>query len=92
MCIEEMMNVKIEKSALYYKTTNKRLIVEITDNLRNEVVDMCAEMHNLMKNKITPKAEIEKNCKRCSLYDICVPRLTHHKKSVINYINRYLEE
>ena len=34
----------------------------------------------------TPKAEMKKNCSKCSLYEICMPRLTSKKSSVSHYM------
>lgn len=92
MCIEEMLNTKINKSSIYYKTSNKRFEIEITDKLRNDVIKACNDMHELFEKGITPKAEDNKNCTRCSMYEKCMPRITNRKRSVINYINKHLEE
>lgn len=87
MCIEEMASQRINESAIYYKSTNKRVIVDITDDRRDRVRSIVLEMHECIKNKQTPKAESCKKCQRCSLKELCVPRLTGRKKSVVNYLN-----
>lgn len=87
MCIEEMASQRINESAIYYKSTNKRVIVDITDDRRDRVRSIVLEMHECIKNKQTPKAEFCKKCQRCSLKELCVPRLTGRKKSVVNYLN-----
>lgn len=92
MCIEEMLNTKIDKSAIYYKTSNKRFEIEITDEWRNDVKQACENMHELFEKGITPKAENKKNCTLCSMYEKCMPRLTNRKKSVVNYITQHYEE
>lgn len=92
MAVEEMFHTTIEKSALYYKTTNKRLVVEINDELRKRAKECVIKMHEMILSQITPPAKIGKNCNRCSLKERCMPRLTHHKRSVVNYLNcRYFE-
>lgn len=92
ICLEEKNVVKIDESAIYYKTVNKREVVYITDELREKVISMSKEMHYYFNTKTTPKAERGNKCKPCSLREICFPRLTTHKKSVINYINLHLQE
>lgn len=92
MCLEEMYDIVIKKSSLYYKQTNKRLNIEITDDLKNLVRQFCTEMHTLYEQGKTPKATNGKNCQRCSLKEQCQPRLTHHKRSVSNYIAKQWDD
>lgn len=86
MCLEEMYNISINEGCLYYFTTNKRISVEITNQMKEKVISISQEMHTLYKNSITPSAEFFKNCQQCSLYDICMPRISKRKKSVVNYL------
>lgn len=86
ICLEEMLNLKIYSSELYYHENNRRVEVEITEDLREETIGMATEMHRLYFEKITPKAESYKNCTKCSLYNLCMPRLTKRKPSVKNYM------
>ncbi len=92
VCIEEMHNTKIYESAIYYKKTNKRFVVEITDELRTELKNIIDEMKQIFESTETPKAERKSKCNKCSLFEACWPRLTTHKKSVINYIKKYIED
>lgn len=92
MAVEEMFQTRIEKSALYYKTTNKRVVVEIDEELREKAKECVRKMHEMIGEKKTPPAKIGKNCNRCSLKEKCMPRLTHHKKSVTHYLQRHYDE
>ena len=86
MCLEEKFNIYIESADLFYFSTKKRETIFITDKLKDEVRTMANEMHTMYENRLTPDAEYFKNCTMCSLYDICMPRLTKKKKSVENYL------
>lgn len=86
MCLEESLNTKIMTSDLYYFSTKSRETVEITQELRGEVIRLSKEMHEMYKLKFTPKAEFYKNCTLCSLYDLCMPRITKRRKSINNYL------
>ena len=44
-------------------------------------------MHEYYKLKKSANAENYKNCTKCSLYDICIPKITKKKKNVLNYMN-----
>lgn len=86
ICLEEYLSCRIEKSYLYYFKTNKRLEVDVDEDKRQFVYETVREMHEMFDKRITPDAEYFKNCKLCSLYDLCMPRITKKKKSVENYI------
>lgn len=86
MCLEEKYNIKIESADLFYFSTKKRDTIDITDKLKDEVRLIAAQMHTMYENRLTPDAEYFKNCTMCSLYDLCMPRLTKKKKSVQNYL------
>ena len=86
ICIEENFNIKLDYGYLYYNETDTREKVEFTDELRELTTKATQEMHYYYKNKIIPKAENYKNCRMCSLYEECKPRLTKKIKNVGNYI------
>lgn len=92
MSLEEMFNTHIEKAYIYYKGTNCRVEVEISDELRRKVLDIADDMREMYLQKTTPKSEYSKKCTRCSLKEKCMPRLTGRKKSVLSYINKHMEE
>ncbi|WP_394018635.1 CRISPR-associated protein Cas4 [Anaerococcus cruorum] len=79
MCLEEKYNIQIESADLFYFSTKKRETIAITDQLKDEVRAIAAQMHIMYENKLTPDAEYFKNCTMCSLYDLCMPRLTKRK-------------
>lgn len=86
MCLEEKWKISISKSYLYYFQTNKRVEIDITEELRKKVIDVSKDMHLMYHQKYTPPAELFRNCTLCSLYDICMPRITKRKPSVKNYL------
>lgn len=91
MCLEEMLSTKIGYGYLFYGETKHRTKVLFEDELRNKVIEFSQQMHSLYEKRYTPKAiTIDKNCKSCSLVDICLPKLGTKQASVINYIKKYL--
>jgi CRISPR-associated exonuclease Cas4 len=92
ICLEEMFDTKIDSGDLYYYETRRRGTVDITDSLRDLVFSLSKEMHDIYSSCITPPAVKDKNCKSCSLYDLCVPNLTKKKISVKNYIRKHVKE
>lgn len=89
ICLEEMLNARVERGSFFYGKTRHRLDVMFTDELRRRVEDLAARMHEAFEAGVTPPASIHRNCKECSLVDICLPVITR-KKSVGRYISACL--
>ena len=68
MCLEEMFTTTISEGAIYYGETKRREVVEFTEELRNNVVEIFQEMHQYYTRKYTPKVKKSKACSSCSLY------------------------
>ncbi len=75
MCLEEMMGISIPEGDIFYWEVRAREQVVINEALRAEVVAIARDMHNMFDNGETPSAKYGPNCRRCSLRDICVPKL-----------------
>ena len=86
ICLEETLKCTIDYSYLYYHRVNQKKRIEITPELRQEVVSLASQMHEYYDQKIVPKAEYFKNCQLCSLVDICMPRLSKKNRNIDNYI------
>ena len=86
ICLEETLECTIEYSYLYYHRVNQKKRIEITPELRKEVVSLASQMHEYYEQKVVPKAEYFKNCQLCSLVDICMPRLSKKNRNIDNYI------
>lgn len=91
LCLEEMMNCHIEKGALYYGQTKRRMEVEVTDEYREKVRAAFAEMHQYFEKGYTPRVNKTKACQACSLKEICLPELDK-SGSAGSYIDRYIRE
>lgn len=91
MCLEEMFVTVIPEAALYYGKIKRRQKILLTEELRQTVKDSVAEMHQLLVKGYTPKAEMGKACKSCSLAEICQPKLMK-QVSASEYIRRAFHE
>ena len=89
LCLEEMLLCSIDVGYLFYNETKRRSEVRITPELRDRVRKMFAEMHDLYLKRHTPKVKTGPHCERCSLKDICLPKLMN-KESVSSYLERRL--
>lgn len=91
ICLEEMFQTKIPEGFLYYGETRRRSHVEFTDSLRDDVKKISMEMHELFQRGYTPKSRYTKQCKACSLENLCVPKL-QKAGSVKEYMERNVRE
>ena len=90
MCLEEMFTTTISEGAIYYGEIKRREVVEFTEELRNNVVEIFQEMHQYYTTKYTPKVKKSKACSSCSLKEICLPSL-EKSISVGEYMAQILE-
>ena len=73
LCLEEMHGLKIPEGALFYGETRRRERVEVTQKLRRKVDSLSLRMHDLFEMGVTPPAERNSKCRRCSLANECMP-------------------
>ena len=90
-CLEEMLCCTIKTAYLYYGETRHRAEVPITTEMRDKVKNVFAEMHHYYSRRYTPKVRPTKQCKACSLKNICLPVLCKNKNADA-YINHMLKE
>jgi CRISPR-associated exonuclease Cas4 len=86
ICLEEMLDCTIEAGAIYYGKSRRRRDVHFTPMLRATTEEAAQQLHQLFDSRITPKAKYEKKCKSCSLYEICMPKVTGIAKNVRHYL------
>ena len=59
--------------------------------LRAQVRQMLAQMHDLYHRGYTPKVKPTKSCTACSLKELCMPKLMKNR-SVAAYLKTAMEE
>lgn len=82
LCLEEMIGQVVEKGYIYYAQTHRRLLVEITPDLREETVRVIAQVQSLFRGEYVPESVYLPRCKGCSLFNQCLPRA---KEKVARY-------
>ena len=91
MCLEEMLCCSIQDGALFYGETKRRTVVSFVPALREQVVSLLQEMHQLYRRGYTPKCKPTKSCNACSLKELCLPKLMK-KQNVSAYLRSAMEE
>lgn len=87
ICLEEMFQTVIPEGYLFYGENRRRSHVGFTEGLREEVKNMTKEMHELFQRGHSPNVKPTKQCKACSLENLCVPKLQKTMK-VREYIQQ----
>lgn len=83
ICLEEMLNVEINNGDLFYGRTRRREDVVFDRKLRMETEDAAEKVHALIESRSTPKPEYSKKCKKCSLYEQCMPKVSRKASSYL---------
>lgn len=92
LCLENMLNIRIEQGALYYGKTRRRKVVAFDDELRALTLRVIADTRALFDSNRTPPADYEpKRCNRCSLIDICQPQVMGKQRSASRWLTRQLQ-
>ncbi len=89
MCLEEMFDTSIPEGALFYTSSHRRLSIKLTEELREKVSTTAAMLREIRDHFIIPKAEYSVKCKRCSLREICMPRV---QRSAGSYCAQLLQQ
>ena len=86
LCLEEMLCCQIPEGSLFYGETRRRTRVAFDGTLRQRTLDLLHELLGYMDRGYTPGAKLHKGCNACSLWDICLPKLSR-APSVADYIH-----
>lgn len=91
MCMEEMYGIEISEGAIFYRQTNRKMIVQITDELRQRVKFLADDMHRRFDNGEIPVESLQAKCRNCSLFNKCMP-LPENSDDAKFYLKKHLYE
>ena len=74
ICLEGMTGRAVREGALYYATSRRRRVVQITEALRSQVVETASAVRAMLASAtLPPPTQDVRRCKGCSLRDRCQP-------------------
>jgi CRISPR-associated exonuclease Cas4 len=76
LCLEEMTGRPVADGAIFFAATKRRRPVAFTPALRRLTEDAITALHALLGSGAVPPAIYKPACAECSLFDLCLPRLT----------------
>jgi len=80
LCLEEMLSVRVERGAIFHKTSIHRREVEFTPELRRQVEEMTKAIHELLASDQLPPPINNQRCPECSLRNVCLPNVVGEKR------------
>ncbi len=84
MCLEEMFDTAVSEGAIFYISSHRRVTVSFDDELREKTEETAAKLHEMRRSLTVPRASFDTKCRRCSLNELCLPKL---KSSAAEYLN-----
>lgn len=91
LCLEVMLVTPVEMGALFYGQTRRRQEVAFDTGLRELTRQTIADTRQMLAGGQTPPATYApKLCDRCSLIDVCQPRLLR-RRSIDVWLHRQLD-
>lgn len=91
MALEEMYRIQIKVGYLYYGLERSRTKVDLDNELREKTIALSKEMHEVFSKGTVPIETYGTKCKRCSLFNLCLPNKTK-SISVKKYIQNIIKE
>lgn len=83
LCLEEMFGIAVPCGAVFHADSKRRREVEFTPELREVTRQTAQALHALaLQTAVPPAHYIEGRCEKCSLFDVCLPRLTDDTRSL----------
>jgi len=92
LCLEEMLDVKIEAGAIFYGKTRRRLDVLFDDDLREKTIKTARDLHEMISSGITPPPKYAKKCDTCSFISLCLPKAIEKKRMVSSWLKRMIQK
>lgn len=88
MCLEEMFHTTIPRAALFFTSSHRRLEVVLDEALRSRTERLAEELHRIRRELSVPQEPYGAKCKRCSLKDICMPKVKKSSKAYLEKLQR----
>jgi CRISPR-associated exonuclease Cas4 len=80
LCLEEMTGLSVNEGSIFYCELRRRAEFEFDKDIRTETIELAKDAHRLIASGKVPEAEVNHNCKSCSLMGFCQPNIGNQKK------------
>jgi len=73
LCLEEMLGVAVDRGAVWFTGTRRRIAVDLDDDLRRRTIETIECVRRLLTEVLLPEAPNDERCGQCQLLDHCLP-------------------
>ena len=91
LCLEDMFCTTNPCGYIYYGETRRRQKTVFSEQQRETTQQLLSKMRQYIKNGYTPNVRRRKGCRKCSLANVCLPKLKEDT-SVQDYLEKRLVE
>lgn len=91
VCLEEMLDVKVEKGAIYWHGSRERKEIVFSDSMRVHLEEVVAAVHEMIADHHVPPPVNDKRCKDCSLKESCLPHVVGNNAKNNKSVQRLFE-
>lgn len=92
ICLEEMFDTSIAEGALFFISSHRRMPVVMDAALRKQTEVLAETLHRIRSTLSIPKAEYSAKCKRCSLAEVCMPKVNSSARAYLHELHREAKE
>ena len=86
LCLEEMLGVEVEEGAVWFGGPRRRVRVEFTRALRQDVREVVQQIRDQLVHGALPEAPNDQRCAECQLLNHCLPDLSSAPGRVSRYM------
>ena len=87
LCLEEMLGVAVPSGSVWYGGPRRRVEVEFTDTLRDQVMAAIDAIREQLLTGELPEAANDERCNECQLLHHCLPGVTNATRRVQRYLS-----
>jgi len=91
ICLEEMLGMGVPEGALFYGETRRRLVVDFDKDLRDLTAEVARSARAMIAAGETPRPHYAPGCKKCSLQDLCAPKVFEKSRKVASWLASQIE-
>lgn len=90
LCLEEMLGVEVPEGFVWYGGPRRRVRVELTAALRDQVVEVVEQIREQLNAAVLPEAPNDQRCEECQLQYHCLPDVTAAPARVERYVAQHV--
>ena len=91
LCLEEMFGKPVLRGAVFHAASKRRRDVEFTPQLRATTEEAIAALRLMVETGNLPRAVFKRACEECSLYEICLPKVTSRPSGLAQAARRLFQ-